>query len=50
MATIPVTKTLVLPNRTQDYIYDANYTVAGKNDHQREMMKATDKHIVYLLL
>lgn len=44
---MPISQNVVLPNRTHDYIYDSNYTVAGRVDHQRAMMKASDKHIVF---
>lgn len=40
-----ISQTKVLPNRPRDYLYDSNYTVAGRVDHYRAMAKASDSQI-----
>ncbi|KAL2913580.1 hypothetical protein HK105_206882 [Polyrhizophydium stewartii] len=37
---------VVMPNRPHDYLYDTNYTVAGRNDHVKAMIKAQAQKVV----
>ena len=46
MASLPVSQTVVMANRPQDYLYDTNYTVAGPVDHARAIARARDQHVV----
>jgi hypothetical protein len=33
-------------SRTQDYLYDSNYTVASRNDHHKALAKANSTNVV----
>ncbi|KAK5665964.1 hypothetical protein QVD99_007584 [Batrachochytrium dendrobatidis] len=39
-------QSVVMPNRPHDYLYDTNYTVAGKSDHLKAMAKAQAQQVV----
>ncbi|KAI8925846.1 solute carrier, TRAMD3 or PAT1-domain-containing protein [Entophlyctis helioformis] len=46
MASLTHSQTVVMPNRPHDYLYDTNYTVAGRNDHVKAMTKAQAQQVV----
>ncbi|KAH6573058.1 hypothetical protein BASA60_006225 [Batrachochytrium salamandrivorans] len=46
MSTSQHSHTAVMSNRLHDYLYDTNYTVAGKTDHVREINRAQAQQVV----
>ncbi|KAI9105397.1 solute carrier, TRAMD3 or PAT1-domain-containing protein [Phlyctochytrium arcticum] len=46
MASQTIVQTRIMPNRAHDYLYDVNHTVAGRNDHVRNLVKSQTHDVV----